>query len=340
MDNYYEILGVEPSCSQEEINKAYRNLARKYHPDINKGSKECEEKFKKINQAYEILSDPEKRKQYDSQIFGRKFFSSVEDDIFQEIFGNVFEAIFENSANISKLNISVVCSISLEEAFHGCEKVLHYKRSVACDSCKGVGGELRTCLNCQGRGYYFPQQVNKNVTVRFTCHECGGRGQVVGRQCNDCNGLGFVPKQEKLIVEIAPGMRAGSNIVFQGYGNYANGRYGNLSVVLRYKKHKLFEVDKLGNIVYYKKVFYTQLVLGDKIKVPTLEGKEKEVSLPPRSKVGDRLVLEGYGLPSVRSGKKADQFVVVDLVVPEKEDEKHAELLKKLQEVEKQLVGK
>ncbi len=338
--DYYEILGVPRNATQEEIKRAFRKLARKYHPDINK-SPEAQEKFKEINEAYQILSDPEKRKLYDR--FGHAAFEGTKaqetytqdipsiEDIFREIFeggfGFDFDTIFEKATRgrrrerrrpLRGEDIFKTVEISLEEAFRGTTVEVDIDRNEECSACRGTGYDqekgVRTCPTCGGTGQVVQRQFI--ITISQTCPTCGGEG-VVYEPCRICGGKGTVRKRERIKVRIPPGVDSGSRLVVEGKGHVGRfgGPPGNLYIQVNVKPHRIF--DRKGEDLYLDvNITYPEAVLGTEIEVPTLSGEKVKVKIPPGTKHGDLVKVEGYGMPSLRGRGRGNLYVRVNIEVP------------------------
>ncbi|MHA1379083.1 MAG: molecular chaperone DnaJ [Candidatus Helarchaeota archaeon] len=357
----YKVLGVDQNATQDEIKKAYRRLARKYHPDINK-SKDAEEKFKKINLAYEILGDEQKRRRYDSgglggfgdiisQIFGRGFGGFG--DIFSD-FG--FGDIFGSRRNYTRRSrpapqrgesIRYDVEITLEEAFSGTKKRLEIPRKERCPDCKGTGSEAGTktinCPNCNGTGQKrIVRQISFGQMVNIvTCDKCQGSGEIVKEPCTRCRGTGQVKKIKNITINIPKGARTGLKLKMTGEGNVGlrGADPGDLYIIVHVKEHDIFIRDG-SNIAIKIPLSYSQLVLGDEIKVPTLDG-EVVLKIPKGTEYGKIFRLKGKGMPELSQGfssqyyeedSRGDQFVQVYIDIPKKVNKEQKELLKKLRE--------
>ncbi len=340
--DYYEILGVPRNASQEEIKKAFRRLARKYHPDINK-SPEAQEKFKEINEAYQVLSDPEKRKLYDryghsafegvgaqEQVFTQDFPSLEEllNDIFgPEGFGFDFGSIFERATRgrrrgrqrpLRGEDIYRTAEISLEDAYRGTTVEVEVEREVECPSCRGMGYDeskgVRTCPTCGGTGQVVQRQFF--MTISHTCPTCQGEG-VVYEPCKECGGKGTVRKREKIKVRIPPGVDTGSKLVVEGKGHAGRfgGPPGNLYIQVRVKPHRIFQRE--GDDLYVDvNLTYPEAVLGTEIEVPTISGDKVKVKIPPGTQHGDLIRVSSKGMPRLRGSGRGDLYVRANIVVP------------------------
>ncbi len=335
--DYYEVLGVSRNATQEEIKKAYRRLARKYHPDFNKDP-DAQERFKEINEAYQVLSDPEKRKLYDQyghsafsaqgQPPPEEFFHGNIGDIFEEIFkGFGFEDIFERATRekrrayerpVKGEDIYYTVELTLEEAYSGTVVSIPIMREIACDACKGLGYDAtkgeRTCPTCGGRGEIYQRQFF--ITISQTCPTCGGMG-VLREPCPKCRGRGSLPVREELKVKIPAGVDTGSKVLVEGKGHAGKGGgpYGDLYIVVKIKPHPVFE-RKGDNLYVDVNLKITEAVLGTELEIPTLSGERVKVKIPEGSKEGSLIRLEGYGMPKLRGYGRGDLFVRVHVDVP------------------------
>ena len=346
--DYYEILGVPRDASEQEIKKAYRRLARQYHPDVNK-SPEAEARFKEINEAYQVLSDPEKRAAYDR--FGRAGLSGMGgfgdfgfgdfgfggiDDLFEGLFGGFGRRTSARRGPVKGENIQVTLTLDFEEAVFGCEKVIEVTRLETCPHCQGTGAEPGTqpirCPQCNGTGEV--RRVQQSLLGSFvsvnTCPRCGGTGEVVVTPCTVCRGAKRVPVTRKLAVEIPPGVTDGTQIRLAGEGQpgLRGGPPGNLYVVLSVREHPYFK--RRGDDIYLQlNINVAQAALGDKVRVPTLDG-EVELTIPPGTQTGQTFRLRGKGVPHLRQNGRGDQYVVVQVVVPTRLTPEQRDLFMKL----------
>lgn len=320
MGNYYDVLGVGKSASVDEIKNAYRQLAKKYHPDKNPGDAESERRFKEVSAAYEVLSDPAKKAQYDirghvgprpHQPHPGNFFN----DIFSDIFNSRGDFFYTNVADHAR-NIQVQLVVSLEEVITGCTKEVKYNRRDICAACLGTGGKkMATCPTCGGDGWHKTRQGP--MTLQSSCGMCKGTGKAVAERCESCHGAGVGdPVEISLSVKVPAGARSGDQIRFEGMGESARastGASGHLYVVVVVASHEFFERDG-EHLIIRVPVSYTQLVLGGKIQVPTLYGVG-EVEIAPGTSAGSNLRLKGKGLP-IQGEEKGDLFIVLELDIP------------------------
>lgn len=347
--DYYEILGVIKTASDQEIKQAYRKLALKYHPDKNKGNKESEEMFKEATEAYEVLRDPKKRASYDKfghegvggfENFGRGAYSDFSDifgnvdlgDIFEGFFGSSFGGGRSSSKRARRgSDLQYDMTITLEEAASGSEVQIEIPRSEACEACSGTGSSSKTkpavCPTCNGMGQV--RQTQGFFSITQTCPKCRGEGKIVTSPCKVCNGSGLTKKKRTITVKIPAGVESGSRLKISGEGEQApnDGITGDLYVVLHIKKHPNF--DRHGNdILSVIDVSYPIVCLGGEIEVPTIYGNKVKMKLPPGTENGQVFRLKGNGIPYLGSYGKGDQLVKINIQVPKKLSSRQKELLK------------
>jgi molecular chaperone DnaJ len=346
--DYYELLGSSRTASADDLKKAYRKLAMKYHPDRNPGDKEAEKKFKEINHAYDVLKDDQKRAAYDrygSAAFdgnsngpggpggpGGFDFSGGFADIFEQMFGNMGAGQRNGPGRGADLRYNL--EISLEEAYAGAEANVRAPSSVTCDACHGSGAEPGskpvTCPTCQGRGRMRMQQGF--FTVERTCPTCHGAGQKIEKPCRACNGAGRVRKDKTLQVKIPPGVEDGTRIRLSGEGEAGarGGPAGDLYVFLSVRKHKMFERDS-ADLLCRAPINMVTATLGGHIEVPTLDGKTARISIPPGTQSGHQFRLRGKGMPVLRSTQKGDLYIETVVETPVNLTAKQKELLREFE---------
>lgn len=350
-DDYYSILGVDRNASQEDIKKAYRKMALKYHPDRNPGDKTAEERFKKAAEAYEILGDPEKRRRYDT--YGREgikgfetHFTSFEDifEHFSDIFGggSIFEEFFgtrtrTRAAPRRGASLRVDIDIDLREVATGAEKTIALNRRERCDTCGGSGlrpgTSPRTCSYCGGRGEV--QQTQGFFVLRTTCTRCGGQGRVIESPCQVCRGSGRVVRRHHIKVQIPPGVEDGVRLRLAGQGEAGeNGApSGDLYCDIRVRPHPIFKRQG-SDIICEIPLSFTQAALGCEVDVPTLRGTVTKVRIPSGTQHGDIITIRGEGLPSMHGWGKGNLLVQVAVEIPVKLTERQEELLREFARIE------
>ena len=360
--DYYEVLGVDRNASAEDIKKAYRKLAIKYHPDKNPDNKEAEEKFKEAAEAYSVLSDADKKARYDQ--FGH---AGVEgagpdfsggfgnlNDILNNLFGGAFGGGFGGFSGFGGgfgggrtgqrqqrvyrgRDIRVRVKLTLEEIAKGVEKEISIEKSVPCKDCGGKGAknssDIKTCPACNGTGQ-VQRVVNSFLgqTVTYsTCQQCGGEGKIISNPCRSCNGTGLVRKRETIKVKIPAGVEAGMQLTIQGEGHAAknNGINGDLLVVIEEQEHPNLKRD--GNNLYYTKVIsMPDAILGAEVEIPCLDGSYK-IKVDPGTQSGEVVRLRGKGLPTVNGyGGTGDMYVKIAVWIPRKLDKEEKAVIESL----------
>ena len=339
--DYYELLGVQRSAGEDDIKKAYRKLALKYHPDRNPGDKQAEDKFKQVSEAYQVLSDPQKRAQYDqfghaafgdSGPFAGGFdFTAGFEDIFGDIFGEFFGAGTSRRRSRGRgEDLRYNLSLSFEEAVSGTEKKIKVPRHGTCETCRGTGARPgtapQTCPTCRGRGQVSFQQGF--FSVSRTCNQCHGQGTIISDPCPTCGGAGRVRKMHTLSVKIPPGVDTGSRLKLRGEGELGagGGPAGDLYVVIHVEPHPIFVRDQL-DIICDVPISFVQAALGAEIDVPTLDGKVK-MKIPAGTQSGKVFRLKGKGVRDVQGYHQGDQHVRVTVETPTHLTSRQKELLK------------
>ena len=323
--DYYEILGVPRTATDEEIKKAYRRLALSYHPDRNQGDKEAEEKFKEINEAYEVLGDAEKRQHFDrfgtANAAGGSVFDFGVGRNFDDVFGDLFSDFFGGTQRRRTRkgdDLRYNLDIEFEEAVFGVEKEIEIPKEERCPRCHGSrvepGFQPVICTHCNGRGQVRYSQGF--FTINRTCEYCNGEGKIIKDPCKTCKGKGFVKARKKLTVKIPPGVDTGARLKMRGGGAKAEGDAlpGDLYIVLRVKEHPVFEREG-DDIHVYAQVNFPILCLGGEIKVPAVEG-EINVKVAPGTQPGKVFRLKGLGVTRTNGYGKGDELVHLFATVP------------------------
>lgn len=344
--DYYEVLGVSKTATADEIKKAYRTLAKKYHPDVN-SEPGAAEKFKEIQEAYEVLSDEQKREQYnqfghEGPNMGQGGFSGFDfggfgggfEDILSSVFGGGRRTSTRESSKGNDLRIAV--TITFEESVFGVEKELSVNKYETCPTCSGLGAEsksdIEVCPKCRGRGRVVMEQntIFGRMQTETTCPTCGGRGKVIKKKCQTCNGEGRVKKVSKIKVKIPAGIEDGQGLKLSGYGEAgpSGGINGDLYITVNVKPHEIYQRDGL-NIYMEMPITFSQAALGDTITVPTLYGNI-DMKVPSGTQTGTKFRLVGKGISSARSGQTGNQYVVVNIVTPTKLTSEQKDLFVKL----------
>ncbi len=328
--DYYDVLGVERGASEDDIKKAYRRLARQYHPDVST-AEGAEERFKEINEAYQVLSDPEKRAAYDR--FGH---AAVDGSMpggmggFEGFpFGDIFDVFFGTTRAGGPpgpergADLRYQLTLTFEEAVFGCEKELEIPRLETCPRCGGSRAEPGTtptrCPSCRGSGQM--RTVRQNIFGQFvastTCDRCGGEGVVIDTPCRECRGRGQVQVTRRVVVSVPAGVDTGTQIRLAGQGEAGlrGGPTGNLYVVVTVRPHRHFKRQEL-DIIYDLDIDIVQAALGDEVDIPTADGKGARIAIPAGAQHGETVVLREKGVPDLRSGRRGDQIVRLHVVVP------------------------
>ena len=348
--DYYEVLGVGRDCGEQELKKAFRRLARELHPDVNRHDPAAEEKFKQAAEAYEVLSDPERRRTYDA--FGHEGLRSGGwsphatggiEDILSALFGrgdSLFGDLFggRRSGPATGGDIGTEVEITLAEVVTGARRQVEFESVSACERCRGNGAEpgtpIRTCGTCAGTGQV--QQVRRTAFGQLVqtggCPTCAGAGKIAEHRCERCDGAGRERRRRTWDVEIPAGIESGQRIRIAGAGHSGDpgGRAGDLYVLVTVAEDARFE-RRGEDLVSVIEVPATLAMVGGKLTVPTLEG-EHEVKLPAGAQPGHSERLKGLGLPSLRNGKRGSQYVLVDVVIPRKLSRSQRELASRLHE--------
>jgi len=351
--DYYDILGVSRGAPLEEIKKAYRQMALKYHPDRNPGDEAAEEKFKEAAEAYSVLGDPQKRSVYNQfgpeGLRGEAFkgFNSTIFEDFEDILGNFFGFNFgfgglfgagtrpRRSQPQQGRDLALEMEITLEEAAVGVEKEISLNRAEHCPTCQGTGlrpGTRKTvCPSCGGRGQIRQQQAF--FTVARTCMHCGGRGEIVSTPCDECRGAGLMRQKRVLRLKIPGGVEDGSRLRISGEGEAGEkeARRGDLYVVVKVKKHDFFERDE-NNLYCQVAISFTQAALGVTVEIPTLQSSER-LKIPSGTQSGEVFRLKGQGLKDLENRRVGDLFVKIQVLTPDDLSKEQKNLLRQLAEL-------
>ncbi|MBE6563270.1 MAG: molecular chaperone DnaJ [Ruminococcaceae bacterium] len=351
--DYYEVLGISKGATDDEIKKAYRKLAKKYHPDMNPDNKEAEMKFKEVNEAYAILSDAEKRKQYDAYGhsafdgtggfngggfggagFGDFGFGDIS-DIFSSFFGGAGGGSSRRRGPVRGDDITLRVTLTFEEAVFGCKKEISYQKIQKCAECSGTGAEKgtspKTCPTCGGSGQVRVQQRTPFGVMQSSrpCDNCHGSGKIIETPCKKCKGNGYEKVTKKLEVSIPAGIDNGQRIVLRGKGSDGRdgGPAGDLELVMYVKRHEIFERD--GSDIYCEvPITFAEATLGAEIDIPTLEGKMK-YEIPEGTQSGTKFTLRQKGVQNVNYKTRGNLYVTVVVEVPKNLNGEQKDLLKK-----------
>jgi len=353
--DYYEVLGLNRNATSAELKKAFRKLARKYHPDVNPNDKASEQKFKEMNEAYEVLSDPKKRKQYDQfghaafeqgmgqgpgtggghgfEGFGGQGTGGFQGQGFEDIFGNLFGGRSAGPMGPQKgEDITYTVEVDLEDAIFGRAMQVDLQREVNCAVCGGSGAQPgtkpRVCATCQGTGSV--SQGRGFMHFSQICPTCRGEGTVNPNPCRECGGSGLTPKSEKINVKIPAGVDNGSKVRMAGMGapGVNGGPPGDVYIITRVRPHTFFE-RKGDNLHSQVKVTVKEAALGEKIEIPTVDGMVM-LTMPPGVQTGQQLKLKGKGVPHLGGAGVGDHYVTIHVVTPANISEKGRELLREL----------
>ena len=339
--DYYEVLGINRNANESDIKKAYRKLSKKHHPDVGGD----ENIFKEINEAYSVLSDAEKKNNYDR--YGHEsnhhngFGNMNMNDLFRNFGfgGGGFNHHHQGPKFGQDLRINI--TLTLEEILNGVNKTFKYNRNGACNTCNAAGGHDKiTCSVCQGQGSIMQQVrtpigILQNVEV---CHNCNGEGYSYANTCGTCQGQGVQRGEQEISVDIPAGINDGSTLIYNGMGNaIKGGNAGKLIISITELGHKDY-VRNGNDLKYNLKLTYPQLVLGDKIEIPTIDGNIIKIHVPEFSKTNDNLRINGKGMKIMNTDVRGDMYIILDVEFPKKINEEERELLNKLKNIEENVV--
>ena len=355
--DYYEVLGVEKSAGADEIKRAYRKLAKQYHPDMNPGDATAEQKFKEVNEAYDVLSDDDKRSKYDqyghaafdpsmgggSGFGGFGGFGGADFD-----FGDIFSSFFGGGSSSSSRNrnapvrgedVATRITISFDEAVFGCKKEVSFSRIEGCPDCGSTGAAkgttADTCQTCRGTGSVTVQQQTMlgYMQTQRACQSCRGTGKIIKTPCKNCNGKGFIKINKKLEVTIPAGIDSMQRIILRGQGSAGRngGGAGDLIIEVRVKEHKIF--TRSGNNIYCEiPISFSEAALGAEIDIPTLGEKTEKYTIPEGTQTGTTFTLKGKGIPDVNTKRKGDLIITVTVETPKNLTSEQKKLLEKFSE--------
>ncbi len=346
--DYYEILGLSRGCTREDIKREYRKLARRYHPDVNNGNPESEEKFKEISEAYAVLSNDEKRKQYDRFGFSRNLFEDFDfgsvfsefgfGDFFDNIFGTGFGSPFSGRREAGQRkrgsDVRAGVKIELKEAAYGVKKEIEYAVDDICDKCNGKGSAkdsgIETCPECRGTGRVRTarQSFLGSIITTSTCSRCGGTGRIIKEPCPKCKGRGYYRKKKKIKVDIPAGIHDGDSLRLSGKGN-SLGRdsvNGDLYVVVEVNTRPGFTRSG-NNIISDINISFAQAALGCRMKVETIDGEE-EIYIKPGTQPGEKIILKSRGMVELNGYRRGDHIINIKVKIPTRLSKEELELLK------------
>ena len=354
--DYYEVLGITKSASKEEIKKAYRKLALKYHPDKNKGDKGAEEKFKEASEAYHVLSDDKRKNNYDQfghaafqgggaqGGFGNFDFSSSFSDIFEDVFGDLGDFGFARSgrsrrgrSNNRGSDLRYDISIDLNDAYTGVEKKINYTTYKKCKTCTGTGAKPGSkpsaCNYCGGQGRVRSSQGF--FTIQQTCPQCSGEGEKITNPCNNCSGLGKIQSNESVSVKVPKGVDDGTRIRLAGKGEAGSkgGASGDLYLFVSVDPHNIFKRSE-ENLYYELPISITDAALGTTVEVPSIDGGKTKIKIPSGTQSGKQLRLRGKGMPILRRNSPGDLYIRIITEVPTSLTKRQKELLSEFKALE------
>ncbi|NLW90503.1 MAG: molecular chaperone DnaJ [Syntrophomonadaceae bacterium] len=353
--DYYELLGVSRNATPEEIKSAYRKMARKYHPDVNREDENASEKFKEINDAYEVLSDPQKRSAYDT--YGHDAFDPTKTGGFgggfgegMGGFGDIFDLLFGGGGGGRRARSGpqrgadreLRMDINFEDAVFGLQKEIEVTRVEQCEHCKGNGAEpgtpIKTCSTCQGTGQARTVQstpFGRFETVR-PCTKCGGEGKTIEKPCSECKGTGSTRKTRRIDVRIPAGIDSGSRLRIQGEGEqgFRGGPPGDLFISIGVKPHATFKRDGY-TLITTVEVDFVQAALGSEMNIPLLGGASHKLTIPEGTQPGDVITVRSKGIPYLHSHRQGDLKVIIKVTIPKKLSKKQKEMLQSFHNDEK-----
>jgi len=342
--DYYEILGLRRTASAEEVKRAYRKLALQFHPDRNPGDPAAESRFKEINEAYEVLSDGEKRQRYDT--FGHAGTQGIPgfdfsgfggiNDIFDMFFGGAATGQRTRTGPRPGADLQIELTLSFEDSVFGATRELTVPRPQACSACNGTGAQggsaPQTCPDCRGRGQVrrAAQSIFGQIVNVVICPRCRGEGQIIPNPCRVCAGTGHVPGEKTVRLTIPPGVDSGTRMRVQGEGEPGprGGPAGDLYVALGVRPHPVLKRNGT-DVIYELPISVAQAALGDTVEIPTVNGEEK-LTIPPGTQYGKTFRLHGKGIPHLRTGRRGDEIIFVRVIIPTNLNDTQKEALRGL----------
>lgn len=355
--DYYEVLGISRACTVIEIKKAYRKLARQYHPDVNNGDSEAEEKFKEMSEAYAVLSNEQKRRQYDRHGFSGNLFEEADfGDVFSEFgFGDIFSTIFGSGSGggfgrgrrvrSRGSDLEIETEIQFKEAAFGIKKEIEYELEDMCEECSGSGAKdssgVETCSQCGGAGKVrvTRQTIIGNVVTTANCDRCDGTGKTIKDPCNKCNGRGHYNKKKKIKIDIPAGIHHGDRLRVAGKGNSLgkDSISGNLYITIRIAIHPEFKRDE-DNVLSEIKISFAQAALGLRMEVSTLDGDEK-IKIRPGTQPETKIVLRSRGFVHLNGYRRGDHIINIKVEIPTKLSRLEREMLAGYARARKEHIG-
>jgi len=357
--DYYEVLGVSRNCSSSEIKQAYRRLARQYHPDVNNGDPQAEEKFKEISEAYAVLSSEEKRMQYDQFGFSSSLFDGVNfDSVFSEFgFGNIFDIFFGSTfgggfstrtrtrRRSHGSDVLAEAVIDFKDAAFGVKKEVEYLLDILCEQCEGKGSKssegIITCQVCHGTGEVRVSRDTflGSLITTSTCGSCNGAGTIIKDPCNKCSGKGYFRSKKKIVVDIPSGIDSGNQLRVAGKGNSkgSDSIAGDLIITVKVKPHPSLKREG-DNVVSFVDISFAQAALGTKLKVETLDGEE-EITVKPGTQPRTKILLKSKGIIPLSGYRRGDHIINIDVKIPTNLTNEEIMLLKKYAEGREEVVG-
>ncbi len=345
--DYYRVLGLSRDCTLDEIKREYRRLAHKYHPDVNDGDPEAEERFKEISEAYAVLSNDEKRSQYDQFGFSSSLFEDFDfSSVFSEFgFGDIFDTFLRSRTRERGADHSAVIEISFKQSAYGVKKEIEYKVDDICEVCNGKGSTasdgIVTCSQCGGTGRIRTtrQTFIGNIITTSTCRDCRGTGEIIKDPCKKCRGKGYYNRKKKIKIDIPGGIDNGDRLRVSGKGNSLgkNSINGDLFITVRVIPHPGFKRDG-NNIISNVEISFAQAALGCMLEVETLDGKE-EIKIKPGTQPNDKIILKSMGMVQLNGFRRGDHIIDINVKIPSRLTGEEKELLKKYAKNRKEVIG-